>query len=49
VCSKTIREHLPCESLRTYFLNREGDAIERPRFFAPLQEYLAEHRKGGDF
>ena len=33
----------------SYLLSREGDAIERPRAFAPLQEYLAEHRKGGDF
>ncbi|TVP77628.1 MAG: HNH endonuclease [Puniceicoccaceae bacterium] len=49
VCSKTIRQHVPSESVRTYFLDREGDAIERPRAFAPLQAYLEEHRKGGDF
>ncbi|MGB0743168.1 MAG: HNH endonuclease [Opitutales bacterium] len=49
VLSKTIREHVPGESLRIYFLNREGDAIERPRSYEPLQRYLEEHRKGGDF
>ena len=49
VLSKTIKEHLPSESLRTYFLNRGGHAIERPQAYAPLQEYLEAHRSGGDF
>jgi len=49
VLSKTIREHVPSESLRTYFLSREGDRIEQPQGYAPLPEYLEAHRKGGDF
>lgn len=49
VLSKEIKEHVPSESLRRYFLNREGDALERPLRFQPLQRYLEAHRQGGEF
>jgi hypothetical protein len=49
VLSRTIREHVPSESLREYFLNREGDTLEAPTRFRPLPEYLEAHRQGGDF
>jgi putative restriction endonuclease len=49
VLSRTIREHVPSESLRVYFLDREGDTLEAPTRFRPLPEYLEAHRKGGEF
>jgi len=49
VLSKTIREHVPSESLHRYFLSKEGQRINVPTRFQPLQEYLEVHRKGGDF
>lgn len=49
VLSRTIHEHVPSDSLRLYFLNREGDMLEAPTRFRPLPEYLEAHRKGGEF
>jgi len=49
ILSKTIREHVPSNSLREFFLNKEGETIELPRRFLPLKEYLAVHRNNGDF
>jgi putative restriction endonuclease len=49
VLSKTIKEHMTSQSLRTHFLNREGQRIELPTLHPPLQDYLETHRKGGDF
>lgn len=47
--SKTIRERVANEALETHFLNREGQQLELPQRFQPLQEYLAVHRQGGEF
>lgn len=49
VLSKTIKEHLSSRSLRTYFINREGQRLAAPDRFRPLKEYLEAHRKGGEF
>ena len=49
VLSKTIREHVPSESLKQYFLSKEGWRLELPSRFQPLREYLEHHRKGGAF
>lgn len=49
VLSKTIREHFPSDSLRSYFLSRAGQRIELPGSFQPHQEYLDAHRKSGEF
>jgi len=49
VLSRTIREHLPSESVREYFKDREGQRIDLPPRLRPLKEYLNEHRKGGEF
>lgn len=49
VLSKTIREHVPSESLRAYFLNKAGQRIELPDRCRPLQAYMAAHRGSGEF
>lgn len=49
VLSKSIRERIPSETLKTHFLSKEGQRIELPARLHPLKEYLGHHRKGGDF
>lgn len=49
VLSKTIRDRVPTETLKTHFLSREGQRIEMPTRLCPLIEYLDHHRKGGSF
>lgn len=49
VLSKTIRERNPSQSLKTYFLSREGQRLDLPSRLHPLKEYLEHHRKGGSF
>ena len=49
ILSKTIRDRVPTESLKTHFLSREGQRIELPTRLCPLAEYLDHHRKGGSF
>ena len=49
VLSKTIREHVPSESLKQHFLSKEGQPLELPKRYQPLREYLEHHRKGGAF
>lgn len=47
--SKTIRARVSNQALETHFLSREGQRLELPQRFHPLQEYLAVHRQGGSF
>ena len=47
--SRTIREHVPSESVREYFKDREGQQIDLPPRFRPLKEYLEAHRKSKEF
>jgi putative restriction endonuclease len=49
VLSKTIRDRVPNDILKTYFLSKEGQRIEVPTRLRPLKEYLDHHRKGGSF
>jgi len=49
VLSKTIRDRVPTETLKTHFLGKEGQRIEVPTRLRPLKEYLDHHRKGGSF
>jgi len=49
VLSKTIRERVPTETLKHYFIDREGQRIQMPARLQPLKEYLEHHRKGGEF
>lgn len=49
VLSKSIRDRVPSEALKTHFLSRKGQRIEMPTMLHPLQEFLDHHRRGGDF
>lgn len=49
VLSRTLRDHVPNESFRAYFLSREGQRMALPRAYPPLPAYLAHHREKGDF
>ncbi len=49
VLSKTIRERVASQSLKTHFLSKEGQQLDIPSRFSPLREYLEHHRKGGSF
>ncbi len=49
VLSKTIRDRVASQSLKTHFLSKEGQRLEMPPRFQPLKEYLEHHRKGGSF
>jgi putative restriction endonuclease len=49
VLSKTIRDRVASDSLKTHFLSKEGQRLDMPRRFHPLREYLEQHRKGGSF
>ena len=49
VLSRTIREHVPNESVREYFKDRKGQQIDLPPRFRPLKEYLEAHRKSKEF
>ena len=49
VLSKTIRDRVPTDILKTHFLSKEGQQIEVPTRLRPLKEYLDHHRKGGSF
>jgi putative restriction endonuclease len=49
ILSKEIKEHTSSESLKTYFLKKEGDAITLPDSYLPHTDYLAVHRAKGAF
>jgi putative restriction endonuclease len=49
ILSKEIKEHTSSESLQTYFLNKEGDAITLPDSYLPKKAYLEVHRGKGAF
>lgn len=45
VLSQGLRERVHTEAYQQYFGSLEGQAIQLPKRYRPLQEYLAEHRK----
>jgi putative restriction endonuclease len=49
ILSKEIKEHTSSESLQTYFLKKEGDAITLPDSYLPKKAYLEVHRSKGAF
>jgi len=49
VLSKSIRDRVPSQTLKTHFLSKEGQRMDFPVRFHPLKEYLDHHRKGGEF
>jgi putative restriction endonuclease len=49
VLSKTIRDRVPTDILKTHFLSKAGQRLEVPARLRPLKEYLDHHRKGGNF
>ncbi|MCC5789794.1 MAG: HNH endonuclease [Opitutales bacterium] len=49
ILSKSIKDRIPSPSLQKWFLEREGQKMSLPTRFHPSTEYLAEHRKAGDF
>lgn len=49
ILSKHIKDHYSSESVQTYFLSKEGDAITPPKSHPPKHAYLQEHRARGDF
>ncbi|WPJ98093.1 HNH endonuclease [Coraliomargarita algicola] len=49
IISKEIKEHYSSESVQTYFISKEGDAITLPQSYLPQKAYLEFHRKKGNF
>lgn len=49
ILSKDIKDHTSGESLKNYFLKKEGETITLPVRYRPLQSYLDHHRKTGAF
>jgi len=49
VLSKTIRDRVPTDILKTHFLSKAGQRLNVPARLSPLKEYLDHHRKGGSF
>lgn len=49
VLSKTIRERMSTQVLKEYFLSKQGQRLELPSRFQPLQAYLKHHRESGKF
>ena len=49
ILSKNIKDHYSSESVRDYFLKKEGQVIRLPYKYYPNKHYLSEHRNNGDF
>ena len=49
ILSKSIREYSTQSSVDEYFIKKEGQMITLPDRYRPNIEYLAEHRKRGEF
>lgn len=49
ILSKDIKEHYTGESVKRYFLNKEGEKIKVPALYRPHKDYLAKHRDKGCF
>ncbi len=49
ILSKNIRDYATNESVREYFLKKEGHRIKLPNRFRPNKDYLEEHRKHGEY
>lgn len=49
ILSKNIRDYATNESVREYFIKKEGHRIKLPNKFRPNKDYLEEHRKHGEY
>lgn len=49
ILSKNIHDYATNESVREYFLKKEGHRINLPDKFRPNKDYLEEHRKHGEY
>ncbi|MFD2256315.1 HNH endonuclease [Luteolibacter algae] len=49
ILSRDLKEHYSSQSVKTYFLDREGDKIQLPIAYLPKKEFLEEHRRSGNF
>ena len=49
IISKDIRDFYMNDSVKEYFMNKEGRKITLPHSYLPDKEYLSEHRKIGNF
>jgi len=49
ILSKDITEHYTSKSVKEYFINKEGIKITLPSAYIPNKDYLAAHRKKGNF
>jgi len=49
IISKNISDYYTSESVRQYFINKEGDKIKLPSSYLPHKDYLEVHRNKGCF
>jgi len=49
ILSKNLRDYVTNKSINEYFLKKEGMTINLPNKFKPNKNYLAEHRKHGQY
>ena len=49
ILSKDLKDHYSSASFEDYFLKKEGQKIELPNAYLPLQAYLEKHRANGHF
>ena len=49
IISKEISDYYTSESVKEYFLSKEGNKIKLPSSYLPQQGYLSEHRSRGRF
>lgn len=49
IISKDISDHYSNQSVKEFFINKEGEQITLPSSYLPHKDYLASHRKNGSF
>lgn len=49
ILSKNIKDYYKSESVKEYFINKEGKAITLPSSYLPNKDYLEHHRQKGSF
>ena len=49
ILSKNIKDYYTNESVKEYFLNKQGDEITLPSSYLPHKDYLESHRRNGNF
>jgi len=49
IVSRDIKDHYMSNSVKNYFLNKQGDKITLPSSYLPHKDYLENHRNKGKF